>query len=101
MDRTVLRGFADGMIAVEEGVGRARGALGSWAAPIGSLPNGINLERVTPTRLRRDVRNELGVEPSAPLIGVVGRLSPVKGHVHFVDAARLIQREEPRARFIV
>jgi glycosyltransferase involved in cell wall biosynthesis len=101
MDRAVLRWFADGMIAVSGGVAKSLEALASPSAPVVSLPNGIDLEKVRPTRFRRDVRHELAVGPASPLIGVVGRLSPVKGHAHFLDAAHVMRREEPAARFVV
>src|SRR5690606_7980719 len=39
--------------------------------------------------------------PGAPLIGVVGRLSAVKGTIHFLEAARLILDACPEARFLV
>ncbi|HEX7120357.1 MAG TPA: glycosyltransferase family 4 protein [Longimicrobiales bacterium] len=38
---------------------------------------------------------------AAPLIGVVGRLTAVKGHVHFVDAAARLARAWPDARFVI
>jgi glycosyltransferase involved in cell wall biosynthesis len=101
MDRAVLRWFADGMIAVSQGVAKSLEPIGSSSAPIVSLPNGVDLEKVRPSRFRRDVRHELGVGPAAPLLGVVGRLSPVKGHAHFLDAARLMLREAPDSRFLV
>ncbi len=37
---------------------------------------------------RSDARRELGVDPATPLIGVVGRLDPVKGHEHVLAALR-------------
>ena len=101
LDRAVLQWFADGMVAVSGGVAKSLEPLGGRYAPVVRLPNGIDLARVKPARARADVRHELGVAPDAPLIGTVGRLSPVKGHAHFLEAARRVLESEPRARFLV
>ena len=101
LDRAVLRWFADGMVAVSSVVAKSLEPLGGRYAPVVRLPNGIDFERVKPTKARSDVRQALGVDPDAPLIGTVGRLCPVKGHAHFLEAARQVLESEPRARFLV
>ncbi|MCK6581221.1 MAG: glycosyltransferase [Anaerolineae bacterium] len=42
-----------------------------------------------------------GVPTDAPLIGIVGRLVPVKNHRLFLQAAALVLRQEPAARFVI
>jgi L-malate glycosyltransferase len=101
VDRAVLQWFADGMIAVSSGVADALEPLGGRHAPVVRLPNGINVDRVKPSRSRMDVRQSLGVAPDAPVIGAVGRLTPVKGLTYFLEAAQRILRKEPRARFVI
>ena len=66
-----------------------------------AIHNGVELGRIRPTRDRNEVRRELGIDPATPLIGAVGRLSPVKGHAHFIRAARLIVEKEPAAKFLI
>jgi len=39
-----------------------------------------------------------GKKKQRPLLGVIGRLSPVKGHVHFLKAMALVRRAFPEAR---
>ncbi|HAA89289.1 MAG: Glycosyl transferase [Thermoanaerobacterales bacterium 50_218] len=46
-------------------------------------------------------RESLGIAPDAPLIGIVARLHPVKGHRYFLEAAREVVREVPQARFLI
>jgi glycosyltransferase involved in cell wall biosynthesis len=37
---------------------------------------------------REELRTELGIQPDEPLIGIVGRLVPIKNHRLFLEAAR-------------
>lgn len=48
-----------------------------------------------------NVRKELGLAPSTPLVGIVGRLQPQKDHATFLRAARSIRDVLPDARFLV
>jgi glycosyltransferase involved in cell wall biosynthesis len=101
LDRAVLRWYANGMIAVSTVVAKSLEPLASSSAPVISLPNGINLSQVRPARFRRDVRHELGVDAGTPLVGAIGRLSPVKGHATFLEAARATLEAVPGARFVL
>jgi glycosyltransferase involved in cell wall biosynthesis len=44
-------------------------------------------------------RAEIGVSPTAPLVGTVTRLTPIKGMDVFLDAAQIVARDHPEARF--
>jgi glycosyltransferase involved in cell wall biosynthesis len=50
---------------------------------------------------RSAARAALGLPDSAPVIGIVGRLVPIKGHDTFIRAARLVSLEVPDAVFVV
>jgi len=47
------------------------------------------------------VRQEFEIASDAPVIGLVANVCPGKGHEYFLDAASLIQRRYPRAKFLV
>ncbi len=47
------------------------------------------------------VRAELGIDPSAPVVGVVGNLNPDKGFHHFLRAVPSIKRSFPDAKFMI
>jgi glycosyltransferase involved in cell wall biosynthesis len=47
------------------------------------------------------LRAELGVGTNVPLIGIVGRLVRIKDHQTFLEAASLVSRECPPARFVI
>ncbi len=62
------------------------------------------LDMVPMLRCRQErgaLRRELGVDPSVPLVGIVGRLTPVKNHRLFLDAAVAVLGVRPDAHFVV
>jgi glycosyltransferase involved in cell wall biosynthesis len=50
---------------------------------------------------RGELRRELDIAPGIPLIGIVGRLAPVKNHRLFLEAARSMVDSGVPARFVV
>ncbi len=65
------------------------------------VPNGRDLSAFVPGRDREAARKELGLDPRAPVAGVVGRLDPQKGHRHLLDAWPAVVRALPDARLVV
>lgn len=64
------------------------------------VPLGLDLTPFQPAeRLRGRFRPTLGIEESTPLIGIVGRLVPIKRHDLFLRAARLLRDRIPSAQF--
>jgi glycosyltransferase involved in cell wall biosynthesis len=47
------------------------------------------------------VRREFGIEPAAPLFGIVAAVRGGKGHIVFLEAAREVLRVRPDARFLL
>ena len=45
--------------------------------------------------LRQTIRQEMGVPPERPLIAVIGRFQPIKGHQHLLDALPQVRRCVP------
>ncbi len=67
-----------------------------------SIPLGLDLDPfLGTTRTDDGFRRELGFSPSAPLVGIVGRLAPIKAVEIFLRAARLIWEACPESRFVV
>ena len=61
---------------------------------------GLDLDHLTidkPGRLRSDI----GVPPGVPLVGIVGRLVPIKAHDLFLAAASLVAKAHPDAHFAI
>ena len=53
------------------------------------------------TAIAPDVKSEFGWEEGDPVVGIVAELSPVKDHITFLHAARLVVDQIPLARFLV
>ena len=65
------------------------------------IPNGIDTERYCPEpEARPRVRAEWGVTEDEKLIGLVGRLDPMKDHPTFLRAASLLSQERDDVRFV-
>ena len=104
LEACALRWAADRVIVVAEG-GRRLTAR-NYHLPAGrlvALPNGLDPASV---RLpdgydRSAARRALGVEPDQPLISVVARLDPSKGHDVLLRAAAALRSRHGRARYLL
>jgi glycosyltransferase involved in cell wall biosynthesis len=98
----ILSKFTDCIIAVSEAVRRSH-ISGEHISPkkIITIYNGISLGDVGSIRPKHEVKKELGLNGSAPIVGIVGRLDRSKGHKFFLDAAGQIRRVFPEAKFII
>ena len=64
------------------------------------ISNGIDTGIYSPNReAGRELREEWGVPATAVMIGIIGRLDPMKGHAIFLQAAARL--DSPRLRFAV
>jgi glycosyltransferase involved in cell wall biosynthesis len=65
------------------------------------IPNGIDTEHFHPDqKARAQLREGWHVRENAPLIGIVGRIAPMKDHPTFLHAAAIFAQERPEARFV-
>ena len=64
------------------------------------IGNGIDLDRFQPrAEVRRQWREKLGISESAPVIGMMCRLDPIKDVPNFLSAVANMQIERPDAQF--
>jgi glycosyltransferase involved in cell wall biosynthesis len=79
---------SDATIAVSDTV---RGRLEKWGVPsrkITVIPNGLDFSRVTfDSDARERIRGEHGIPPEAFVVGVLGRLDPIKRYHMVIEAA--------------
>jgi glycosyltransferase involved in cell wall biosynthesis len=76
-------------------------ALGFRAPLEVVIPNGIDTSSFHPDRNRGDsLRRRWSVPAEAPLIGIVGRIQPVKDHATFLRAAAQLAKHWPSAYFV-
>lgn len=99
-DKAILR-FFDRVITVSERtkglIEKARVAL----AKITVIPNALTLERYLPNRSADAFRRELNANAGTVLIANIGRLSPEKGQLEFLQAAQELVRERENVKFIL
>jgi len=95
--------ISDRLIAISPAVKKDLVQLG--IAPeqkIAIVPLGLDLTAFIRSSVAKgSFRSELGISSAVPLIGIVGRIVPIKNHELFIDAANLILRSRPDARFVV
>jgi len=101
LNRLLLR-RADAVVAVAEAQREylvAREGIVPGRAVV--IHNGVELGDFTAGHGGREVRSALGLEPEAPLVGIVAGLRKVKRHDLFLRAAALLAPDFPLARFLV
>ena len=91
----------DRLVAVSRSIERKIEREGRRGAPVVLIPNGVDLERYEGQPPDRVFAEEIGLPPGSPLVGVIARIEPEKGHPTLLDAWPLVLREVPEARLLV
>jgi len=98
----VLGHASDALVAVSDSVKDDLVALGvADAGKIRVVPLGLELTHLTGVLPRGGLRSPAGVPDGAPLVGIVGRLAPIKDLPTFLAAAAAVRRSVPEARFAI
>ena len=101
LERRVAR-FVDLIIANSNAGKQYYSQMGFPENKITVIPNGIDTERYRPDEEARiRVRSEWGVAPGEKVIGVVGRIAPIKDLPNFFKAAVLLLQKRQDVRFVV
>lgn len=96
-----LARFVDLVIFNSEAGRLNHASMGMRAPRMEVVANGFDVDRFEPDRtLGYAQREAWGISLDAPLIGIVGRLNPVKDHPTFLRAAAHSAQNWPKARFI-
>jgi glycosyltransferase involved in cell wall biosynthesis len=94
---------SDRLVTVSEKVKRELIAFGvADDEKISVIPLGFDLEPFLNCCTERGCfRSELGLTRENKLIGIIGRMFPIKNHHLFLDCAARVLVEEPTARFVI
>ncbi|HET7082084.1 MAG TPA: glycosyltransferase family 4 protein [Candidatus Limnocylindria bacterium] len=76
-------------------------AEGRGAASFSVIPNGVDLARFDLPPGACALRREFGIPDGAPLLGVVARLEPEKGHRYLIEAMPAILRGAPETWLVI
>ena len=97
---TRLAAATDALVAVSDAVKRDLVELGiARAEKIRVVPLGLDLAHLAAGLPRGVLRREARIPDDAPLVGMVGRLVPIKDVPTFLRAARIVRDERGDVRF--
>src|SRR5580765_544831 len=103
-DRELLRRLTpemDQLIAVSRSIERKIAAEHRTGAPVRLIYNGVDLQRYDHQGPCCTLRDEYGMEPGSPIVGVVARLEPEKGHQTLIEAWPHVLRKVPDAYLLI
>jgi glycosyltransferase involved in cell wall biosynthesis len=97
---TVMANLSDAIVAVSDAVRKDLISLGvAGADKIRVVPLGLDLAHLSRELPRGELRHRHGIDAAAPLIGMVGRLVPIKDVPTFLRAAGIVHKAKPDSRF--
>lgn len=65
------------------------------------LPNGVNCDRFKTVIEREKIFKDFGVVPLGKIIVTIATLTPVKGIVYLINAAKIVIRKFPDTKFLI
>jgi L-malate glycosyltransferase len=93
--------FADCILVNADAVKEWLVGDGYDGSKIAVIRNGVDLARFDDLPPSVGLRRQLGLSDDTPLIGVISRLSRLKGLEHFLEAAAIVRSRVPGVRFLV
>ena len=69
--------------------------------PLTVIYPGIDGTGFQTARPRMELKSQFGLDPERRVVGIVGRLSPVKGHHYFLRAAEMVSKKIPGIQFVI
>jgi len=103
-DRDLVRALTphmDRLIAVSQAIVRKLETEGRTGAPVELIYNGVDLSRYDHQEACCTLPEEYGFEAGTPLVGVVARLEPEKGHPTLLKAWPSVFARVPAARLLI
>jgi len=93
--------LSDRIIAVSEAVKRNVADNGMPESKISVIYGGISPVKEISSEDKSRVRQKWGIAEEDIVVGIVARLTEVKGHKHFIDAAEIISRDNDGVKFLI
>lgn len=90
------------ILCCSESARRVHGALGYDMGRMRVIPNGFDLEEFKPDpQARWAVRQELGLDANAVLLGLIARFDPQKDHGTLIRASARLREPWPQLHFVL
>ena len=100
LDMFLMKRF-DQLIAVSHATKEEMIAAGIPSSKISVIHNGIDTSSWCLEQVQSNLREELHLDPAAPVIGYVGRIMPEKDLDTWIRGAALVAKRYPQARFVL
>lgn len=100
IERALALRFSSRVVITSDAVGRMFERDGALPANVVKIPNGVDVRRFQPGASNQ-VRQDFGIDAGAPLIGAAARMDVWKGLDDFIEAAAIVARARPAARFVI
>jgi glycosyltransferase involved in cell wall biosynthesis len=103
-DRELLRQLTprmDHLIAVSTAIEHKLEEEGRVGAPISLIYNGVDLTRYSEPDICGTLHSEYPISPDSPIVGVVARLEPEKGHPTLLEAWPAVIAAVPKAHLLI
>ncbi len=104
VDRDLIRRLTprmDHLVAVSRAIVRKIEDEGRLGAPVSLIYNGVDLQRYAEQEACCTLHEEYSIPDGSPLVGVVARLEPEKGHATLLDAWPIVLAAVPNAHLLV
>ena len=100
--RWLLRHGADHLITVSIALRRELMTKLRIASPgVTVIPGAVDHQRFHPAVSGTHIREELGLGPQTPLVGIVARIAPSRGHLRLLEAFAQVRATLPQARLLI
>jgi glycosyltransferase involved in cell wall biosynthesis len=99
--RQALQRLPQLVLAVSEAVAESVRPVDGVTPRVVTLYDPLDIRRFHPGLPKARLREELGISPAIPLVGLVAHLTPWKGHELFLDIARAVVDTGRSAHFVV
>jgi glycosyltransferase involved in cell wall biosynthesis len=94
--------LTDGIIVTAESLKRGYlQDLNMRPDKVSRISGGIDDESFCPRPPHQRWKERLGINADDLVVGMVGRLSPVKGHRYFIQAAKIVLAKTPKVKFVI
>ncbi len=103
-DRDLIRRLTprvDHLIAVSRAIVRKIEDEGRVGAPTSLIYNGVDLARYSEQEVCCTLHREYSIPAGSPIVGVVARLEPEKGHPTLLDAWPAVREAVPNAHLLI
>ncbi|HBC46188.1 MAG TPA: hypothetical protein DCZ43_04010 [candidate division Zixibacteria bacterium] len=75
--------------------------FGTNRIPYRVIYPGLDGSRFKDKKPQEELKRKFGLKSDGPVVGIVGRLSRVKGHRYFIEAAKLVSIKIPQAQYVI